>query len=89
MAWIKRKFSSSVEGSEIWDGDGWQINKSAKDQEKPFVLIDANKPNWVPCSAVLGCFATLKDAQNEAERIGPSDWSDLPSDAEFYAQSGR
>ena len=62
--------------SEIWDGNGWQINKTAEDREKPYLLIDAVMP-MMPCSPIVGSFSTLVEAQAEAESRGRPDWSDF------------
>lgn len=79
MNWVKREAVESPAKrfySDIWDGDGWQINKSAEPGDKPYLLIDAVMPH-IPASAVMGSFATLEQAQQEAERRGRPDWSDF------------
>lgn len=85
--WVKRDEVPKAADlySDIWDGDGWQINKAKEGREKPFVLLDAVMPSWVPASGVVGTFATLEDAMAHADAIGRPDWAGVPSDEEFYA----
>ena len=79
-AWTKRETVGHAAGalfSDIWDSDdGWQVNKSVRDGDDAYVLIDALMP-MIPASSVMGHFATLGEAQSEAERLGPPDWSEV------------
>jgi hypothetical protein len=73
--WVKREIVETQHYSDIWDTEGWQINKAINvENDKPFVLIDANMP-MMPCSPVCGLYATLEEAQAEAERRGIQDYS--------------
>jgi hypothetical protein len=75
--WTKRENihpAAALAYSEIWDGAGWQINKSTGDEVMPFVLIDATMPHDMPASPIMGRFASLEEAQAKAAEFGPPDW---------------
>lgn len=84
--WVKRAEVPSAADvySDIWDGDGWQINQQKEEADKPFLLLDAMMPHWVPASSVIGTFATLEEAMSHAASLGKPDWSDVETDEEFY-----
>jgi hypothetical protein len=77
--WTKRNKFTSTYFSDIWDGDGWQINKILEPSKTPYLLVDAAMPQGVPASGVIGLYKTLKAAKAEAKKLGPSDWSDYDS----------
>lgn len=70
--WVKRKEPPSRFFSDIWDGDGWQINL---DMCGKYVLIDADMP-LIPASPVYGSFDTFEEAASAADRLGKPDWSE-------------
>lgn len=78
MQWTEREVPAPAQQhySKIWDGDGWQINRAL---DGSFILIDGVMP-LMPASPVMGSFATLDDAQAEAERRGRPDWSGFDED---------
>lgn len=76
--WVKRAIVPEAASaySDIWDGDGWQINKKADPDETPYLVIDAVMPCSVPASGVYKRFKTLGEAQEWADNQGRPDWSD-------------
>lgn len=74
--WVKRVELDSAPSrfySDIWDGDGWQINLS---HEGRYSLIDAEMP-MLPMSPVMGSFDTFEEAVAHADALGKPDWSDF------------
>jgi hypothetical protein len=71
--WSKREAVTLAHYTDIWDGDGWQINRGLDGR---YWLIDATMPHQIPASPIMGNYATLEEAQQASAGFGPTDWTE-------------